>query len=185
MVGAIQVVGGKVSVNVPLTAVEIGAPNQSASFDLHVTRSAVSNYVKDGSDLVIEFDDGRVLRIRGFFAHGDNYNTLVFQAENDATQEGYWISDFSSAAGQGADGVLDSLVSYTFVSEGGNGVLFGLLGAVALGGIALAGTGGGDDDGGKQQPGDTKAPGTPEIAVSDPDHDGRINASGKAEPARS
>ena len=187
---ASSVIGGKVNVDVPVTVSEIAAPPGGANFALHVPRSAVSNYVKDGSDLVIQFDDGRVLRIRNYFAHGDNYNDLVFEADAGSKQEGVWVSDFSRAVGQGADGLADSLVSYTFVSQGSDAALLGMLGAVALGGgVALAAAGGGNDDeskdddkGGAAAPGDNAAPNAPRIAAADPDGNGRVNASGTAEP---
>jgi hypothetical protein len=179
-----SIIGAKVNVNVPVTVSDIEAPGGSANFALNVPRSAVANYVKDGSDLVIEFDDGRVLRIRNYFAHGDNYNDLVFEADAGSEQQGVWVSDFSRAVGQGADGLADSLVSYTFVSKGSDAALLGLLGAVGLGGaVALAASGGGDDEeGGESVSGDITAPDAPRITASDPDGDGRINASGTAEP---
>jgi hypothetical protein len=181
-----SIIGGKVNVNVPVTVSDIAAPEGSANFALNVPRSAVANYVKDGSDLVIEFDDGRVLRIRNYFAHGDNYNNLVFEADAGSEQQGVWVSDFSRAVGQSADGLADSLVSYTFVSSGGDAAILGLLGAVGLGGaVALAASGGGDDDDeddGEPALGDITAPDAPGIAAADPDGDGRINASGTAEP---
>jgi hypothetical protein len=104
---AASVLGGKVNVDVPVSAAEVAAPGAGANFVLHVPRSAVSNYAKDGSDLVIQFDDGRVLRIRGYFSHGENYNDLIFDKDSNSKREGFWVSDFSRAV-SGADGVADS-----------------------------------------------------------------------------
>ncbi|MGN7735979.1 Ig-like domain-containing protein, partial [Ensifer sp. 22564] len=135
----------------------IAAPNGPANFLIAADQANVSNYARSGSDLVIEFADGKVVRIQGFFANGVDYNNLVFVHDN-----GRWLTNFSKALGNG-DGVIDPLVTYEQITDSNStAALLGILGAAAAGGIAAAVGGGGDD-----KPKDTTAPSAPTLSATD------------------
>ncbi|MDW9658554.1 BapA prefix-like domain-containing protein, partial [Sinorhizobium meliloti] len=135
----------------------IAAPNGPSNFFIAADQANVSNYARSGSDLVIEFADGKVLRIQGFFANGADFNNLVFVHDN-----GKWLTNFSQALGNG-DGVIDPLVTYEPISDSNSTMaLLGILGAAAAGGIAAVVGGGGDD-----RPKDRTAPSAPTFTATD------------------
>ncbi|WP_037077053.1 Ig-like domain-containing protein, partial [Rhizobium mesoamericanum] len=137
----------------------IAAPNGPANFLIAADQANVSNYARSGSDLVIEFADGKLVRIQGFFANGVDYNNLVFVHDN-----GRWLTNFSQALGNG-DGVIDPLVTYEQITDSNStAALLGILGAAAAaGGIAAVVGGGGDYD----QPRDATAPAVPTFSATD------------------
>ena len=65
----------------------VAAPGEPTAFVIEGSRENVANYARENSDLIIEFNDGRVLRIRNFFAHGGNYNDLIFEAGGGGSYE--------------------------------------------------------------------------------------------------
>ncbi|MDR0477558.1 MAG: BapA prefix-like domain-containing protein, partial [Desulfobulbaceae bacterium] len=67
-------------VDVPInpTMTTVRASGQPTNFLIAVHEAHVKNYERTGNDLIIQFDDGRELRIDGFFTHGVDYNNLVF-----------------------------------------------------------------------------------------------------------
>ncbi|MEI3853566.1 MULTISPECIES: Ig-like domain-containing protein, partial [unclassified Ensifer] len=137
----------------------IAAPNGPANFLLSTDQKSVSNYVRQGDDLTIEFADGRVLRVQGFFANGADFNNLVFVHDGER-----WLTNFSQALGSGGDGLIDPLVAYERITEGNStAALLGILGAAAAGG-AIAAVSGGDDD---PEPRDTTAPNAPTLVAMD------------------
>ncbi|MDR0476604.1 MAG: BapA prefix-like domain-containing protein, partial [Desulfobulbaceae bacterium] len=56
----------------------VRASGQPTNFLSAAAEAHVKNYERTGNDLIIQFDDGRELRIDGFFTHGVDYNNLVF-----------------------------------------------------------------------------------------------------------
>ncbi len=179
-IAATSPLSGRVKVNVSLDAREVAAPREVTNFILHVARDSVANYSRENNDLVIQFDDGKILRIRRFFEHGADYNNLVFEGDAASGGGDAWLADFTQAVGPGGDGVVDQLVTYELLSGEGEG-LFGLVGLLAAGGglIGLGATAGG---GSSSQNADTTAPAAPTVTVADGDGDDRINAGGTAEP---
>ena len=169
-----------VRIDVSLDAGAVAAPGEPAAFVLHTTRENVANYSRENNDLIIQFDDGRVVRIRGFFAHGENYNNLIFE---DGNGKGNWSTDFTQAVGQGGDGIVDQLVTYEFIADSNTGLL-GIIGGLAAGGglVGLAlGSGGGDGGSAPAPAVDTTPPTAPTVAIAE-NGDGTITVSGKAEP---
>ncbi|MDR0477517.1 MAG: Ig-like domain-containing protein, partial [Desulfobulbaceae bacterium] len=126
-----------VPVNTATTTVQ--APNGAANFLIPANEKHVKNYERSGNDLIIQFDDGKELRINGFFAHSADYNNLVFVHD-----DGQWLTVFDKALG-GSDGIVDPLVAYDPIADSSTGMLLAILGGVAgaAGIVALAAGGGG------------------------------------------
>ena len=118
-----------VNVSVPVNSamITVQAPSQAANFLVAADQTHVKNYARSGNDLIIEFDDGKELRIESFFAHGLDYN-LVFTHDN-----GQWLTVFDKALG-GDDGIVDPLVDYEKLHDS-SAALLGILGAA--GALAL------------------------------------------------
>ena len=87
-----------VRVDVPQGASVVAAPGEPTAFVIEGSRENVANYARENNDLIIEFNDGRVLRIRNFFAHGGNYNDLIFEAGGGGS---YKFSQFRPGNGAG------------------------------------------------------------------------------------
>ena len=118
------------------------------------------NYACDGNDLVIEFDDGKVLRIEGFFTGGAQYNNLVFVDDN-----AQWLANFDPALG-GGDGIADAQVVLERIEDDDSTlILLGLLGAALAGAGGIAAAGGSDEK--PQAETDTTSPSRPDFAAAD------------------
>ena len=136
----------------------VRAPAEPANFLVSGDAETVRNYGRDGSDLVIEFDDGTTLRIEGFFTNGIQANTLVFIQD-----DGRWLANFDPALA-GPDGIADdSVVLEKIGDDDSTLILLGLLGAGLAG--AIAATGGNDDK--PEAARDTLPPSRPVFAADD------------------
>ena len=120
----------------------VAASDAPTNFLVQINKTQVSNYARSGSDLTIEFTDGRTVRIQGFFANGAEFNNLVFVQE-----DGKWLTDFSKAqTGGEGDGIGDAMVQYEPISDS-SAVLLGILGAAGLAAVAAGAGGGGGGSG--------------------------------------
>ena len=120
----------------------VAASDAPTNFLVQINKTQVSNYARSGSDLTIEFTDGRTVRIQGFFANGAEFNNLVFVQE-----DGKWLTDFSKAqTGGEGDGIGDPMVQYEPISDS-SAVLLGILGAAGLAAVAAGAGGGGGGSG--------------------------------------
>ena len=115
------------------------------NFVLTADKESITNYSRVGNELVIEFSDGKTLRIKHFFASGKPICNLIFN--DDGTT---WLTNFSDALTKNGDGILDTNVYYEEIKEQSgfsNAVLLGILGGAAgIGGIAAAIANDDDDD---------------------------------------
>ncbi|WP_035065256.1 Ig-like domain repeat protein, partial [Nitratidesulfovibrio termitidis] len=148
-----------VNVQVALDSRLIGASDSPTNFFIAAEQSSVSNYAREGNDLIISFADGRELRIAQFFEHGADYHNLVF------VHDGSWLTSFDQALEASGDGILDPLVTYESIDDSGAVVaLLGILSGVVA--TALLASDGGGSGGGHLV--DSEAPGQPTIdAVED------------------
>ncbi|CAM1631455.1 FG-GAP repeat [Bartonella apihabitans] len=123
------------------------------NFVLTADKESISNYSRAGNDLIINFADGKTVRIKNFFNAGHPICNLIF-IDDGAT----WLTDFSQALSTNGDGVVDSNVLYEEITDKSgysNAVLLGILGAVGAGsGIAAehANDGNHHDDGNSTPP---------------------------------
>ncbi|MCL1962417.1 MAG: BapA prefix-like domain-containing protein [Desulfovibrionaceae bacterium] len=74
-----------VKVLLPAT-VEAMASDRPANFVLHTSASEISQQAREGDDLVLTMVNGGVVRINGFFAHGEEFNHLTFVAGDQVQQ---------------------------------------------------------------------------------------------------
>ena len=175
-----------VRVDVPQGASVVAAPGEPTAFVIEGSRENVANYARENNDLIIEFNDGRVLRIRNFFAHGGNYNDLIFESGGGGSYES---ANFAQAMEQGGDGIVDQLVSNGSIAGSDIGLL-GIVGGVAAGGglLGLALASGGNKGSSPSAPvapvapKDTTPPSAPTLTLNDGDGDNRVTATGAAEP---
>ena len=175
-----------VRVDVPQGASVVAAPGEPTAFVIEGSRENVANYARENNDLIIEFNDGRVLRIRNFFAHGGNYNDLIFESGGGGSYES---ANFAQAMEQGGDGIVDQLVSNGSIAGSDIGLL-GIVGGVAAGGglLGLALASGGNKGSSPSAPvapvapKDTTPPAAPTLTLNDGDGDNRVTATGAAEP---
>jgi len=162
-----------VPVEVPADGV-VEASNSPTSFALRANASDVTDYARQGSDLVLTMRQGGVTRIKDFFAHGADFNRLVF-VDGGQVQ----VADLSALPALAGDGVTDAqAVAATSAPESGSsgGSLVPILGGLALGAVGIKALNGSSSSG------DTTPPAAPSAHVNDADANGRINASGTAEP---
>lgn len=107
------------------------------NFVLTADKESITNYTRSGNDLVIDFADGKTVRINNFFSAGHPICNLIFI--DDGTT---WLTDFSQALTDNGDGILDTNVYYEEIKDKSGfsqNVLLGILGAAAgAGGIAAA-----------------------------------------------
>lgn len=183
--------GGKASLPVP----------PGSTVKIHAAPKSVLSMAREGDDLIINFEDGSVIRLDGYFAcPPEDIGQLSFA---DPTGAGEWLATLGDAAcftptdttGEAIDyslSPLDSAAtggSAAAASAAGGGIspaLIGLGVAGLAGGIALAASGGGGRSGGGSgngggngggTPPDTTAPTAP---VVDPSNGGSLH--GTAEP---
>lgn len=90
-----------------------GSSAAPANYIVTSSQADVKNYARNGDDLQIEFQDGRVQNIKGFFANGTAFHNLIFMNGGER-----WIADFSNAVDKGGDGVNDPLVTYEKIEDG-------------------------------------------------------------------
>src|SRR5215813_3350097 len=95
------------NVAVPAGAQNVSAPQGPANFLVSASRESVSNYAREGNDLLLSFKDGHTLRIENFFANGAQFNNLVF-----VQGDGSWLASFDQAMVPGGDQIADAAVSY-------------------------------------------------------------------------
>ncbi|MBU9400904.1 BapA prefix-like domain-containing protein [Burkholderia multivorans] len=140
-----SVLSNHVDVPVAAGAQSASSPGGPANFLLSAHKEDVANYARSGNDLIVEFKDGRTLRVQAFFENGADYHNLVFVQD-----DGRFLVHFGSAMQANGDGIVESAVAYAPIGDGlSTGALLGILGGVAAaGGIAAAAASGGGDDGG-------------------------------------
>jgi hypothetical protein len=93
-------------VEVPTSGM-VEASDLHTDFVIHARPSDVSNCAREDNDLVLNMRGGGVVRIKGFFTHGPDFNHLVF-ADGGQTL----FADFSSALTPAGDGVTEPLRTY-------------------------------------------------------------------------
>jgi hypothetical protein len=93
----------------------------------------VSNYGREGNNLILTMRDGHMIRIKGFFAHGVAFNHLVFVDGDQA-----WVANFSQALAPAGDGLDDALVTYAAHDEAAKDGLLPILGALAVGAVGIS-----------------------------------------------
>ena len=131
------------------------------NFVLTADKESISNYSRAGNDLVINFADGKTVRIKNFFNAGHPISNLIF-IDDGAT----WLTDFSQALSANGDGVVDSNVLYEEITDKSgysNGVLLGILGAA--GGISGAAAEASNDDNNHHDDGISTPPAAPLYSV--------------------
>ncbi|WP_310728999.1 BapA prefix-like domain-containing protein, partial [Burkholderia multivorans] len=140
-----SVLSNHVDVPVAAGAQSASSPGGPANFLLSAHKEDVANYARSGNDLIVEFKDGRTLRVQAFFENGADYHNLVFVQD-----DGRLLVQFGSALQASGDGIVESAVAYAPIGDGlSTGALLGILGGVAAaGGIAAAAASGGGGDGG-------------------------------------
>ena len=154
-----SVLANHINVSVSLKNQTVTAPNEPTNFLVSADQQNVSNYARSGNNLVIQFNDGKIIRISDFFTHGLDFNNLVFVHDG-----GKWLTEFDKALG-GGDGVMDPRVTYELISDSAAVLaLLGILGAAAGGVISAANDGNGDDDNTRK---DTTAPSAPTFVAID------------------
>ncbi|MDQ0007805.1 hypothetical protein J2W28_006984, partial [Variovorax boronicumulans] len=169
--------GSKIEVLLQPDVKNVVASGGPGNFMISENQAGVSNYARGGNDLIVELKDGRTVRIQGFFSTEAGVSNLVFVQD-----DGRWLVRFDQAL-SGADGVVDSLVTYEPLTDDASLVLMGILGAAAAG-LGIAAVSGGGGGGGFSVPGpafslpvDTIAPSVPTVNPTS----GRT-LSGTAEP---
>ncbi|MBR8315111.1 BapA prefix-like domain-containing protein [Burkholderia dolosa] len=140
-----SVLSNHVDVPVASGAQSVSSPGGPANFLLSARKEDVANYTRSGNDLVVEFKDGRTLRVQSFFENGADYHNLVFVQD-----DGRFLVQFGSGLQAVGDGIVESAVAYAPIGDSlSTGALLGILGGVAAaGGIAAAAASGGGGDGG-------------------------------------
>ncbi|MDN8007947.1 Ig-like domain-containing protein [Burkholderia multivorans] len=140
-----SVLSNHVDVPVAAGAQSASSPGGPANFLLSAHKEDVANYARSGNDLIVEFKDGRTLRVQAFFENGADYHNLVFVQD-----DGRLLVQFGPALQASGDGIVESAVAYAPIGDGlSTGALLGILGGVAAaGGIAAAAASGGGGDGG-------------------------------------
>ncbi|KGB93325.1 hypothetical protein DM43_341 [Burkholderia cepacia] len=123
----------------------VASPGGPANFLLAAHKEDVANYARSGNDLIVEFKDGRTVRVQAFFENGADYHNLVFVQD-----DGRFLVQFGPGLQATGDGIVDSALVYAPIGDGlSTGALLGILGGVAAaGGIAAAAASGGGGDGG-------------------------------------
>ena len=138
------------NVAVPAGAQTVSAPQGATNFLVSAPRESVSNYAREGNDLLLSFKDGHTLRIENFFANGTGANNLVF-----VQGDGSWLASFDQAMVPGGDQIADAAVSYAPISSStSTKALLALLGLAVGGGIIAAVASGGGGGGGDSNSGD-------------------------------
>ncbi|ONN93070.1 calcium-binding protein, partial [Burkholderia cenocepacia] len=162
----------------------VASPGGPANFLLSAHKEDVANYARSGNDLVVEFKDGRTVRVQAFFENGADYHNLVFVQD-----DGRFLVQFGPALQATGDGIVDAALTYAPIGDGlSTGALLGILGGVAAaGGIAAAAaSGGGGDDGGSGASGGGTPTGPARLAIDSIDGqstDGNGNiVTGRASP---
>jgi hypothetical protein len=172
--------GNGARVEVPPSGV-VAAQDRRTDFMVRAHPSDVSNYARDGNDLVLHLRDGGAIRIQGFFAHGVDFNHLVFVDGGNALPV-----DFSSALTPAGDGIDDAQVITGAAATPSGGMWLPVLGALAVGAVGVGSlNGGGSDTPPPTQPGVT-VPDAPQVALLNDTgvagdkitSDGRLNLGG-------
>jgi hypothetical protein len=151
-------------VEVPANGV-IDASDSSTNFTLQASTSDVASYARQGDDLVLTMRNGEAVRIHGFFAHGVDFNHLIL-VNGDQAQE----VDLAAVLTAPADGVDAAPAAEEAGARYAS--LLSILGGLAVGVAGIHSLVGGGN----------VAPATPNANLDDADANGRINASGTAEP---
>ncbi|WP_155624472.1 Ig-like domain-containing protein, partial [Burkholderia diffusa] len=169
-----SVLSNHVDVPVAKDSQVAASPGGPANFLLSAHKEDVANYARSGNDLVVEFKDGRTLRVQAFFENGADYHNLVFIQD-----DGRFLVQFGPALQATGDGIVDSALIYAPIGDGlSTGALLGILGGVAAaGGIAAAAASGGGDGGGSGGSGSGGTPTGP-ARLSIDSVDGQVIAGG-------
>ncbi|WP_422538715.1 Ig-like domain-containing protein, partial [Bartonella apihabitans] len=132
------------SVKLTVNSGSVDSGGKPHNFVLTADKESITNYTRSGNDLVIDFVNGKTVRINNFFSSGQPICNLIFI--DDGTT---WLTDFGQALTDNGDGIVDTNVFYEEIKDKSGfsqNVLLGILGAAAgVGGIAAAVSGGGDD----------------------------------------
>ncbi|ONT66435.1 hypothetical protein A8E43_03275, partial [Burkholderia cenocepacia] len=105
----------------------VASPGGPANFLLSAHKEDVANYARSGNDLVVEFKDGRTVRVQAFFENGADYHNLVFVQD-----DGRFLVQFGPALQATGDGIVDAALTYAPIGDGlSTGALLGILGGVA------------------------------------------------------
>jgi len=152
---------------------EVQANDRSTDFVIKGDPLNVSNYAREGDDLVINMRSGEVVRIKDFFVYGVDFNHLVFTSADGGPA---LFTNFSAALTPTGDGIDDPLVTYYETTGSENGPLVPVLSAVMIGAVALTKLD-------NHSPPPKVAPAAPgNLIVTDTDHDYKPYATGTAAP---
>ncbi len=116
--------------------------SESSHVALNIPPEAVARYTRDGSDLIVQMQDGEVLRISNFYAAAEQPSQLYLVGEEeqlmavDLSQAA--ASDGVLAASYASEGTLSGFTSLTSIA-GAAGSTLGLGTAAMIGGVAVAG----------------------------------------------
>ncbi|WP_310678087.1 BapA prefix-like domain-containing protein, partial [Burkholderia multivorans] len=108
-----SVLSNHVDVPVAAGAQSASSPGGPANFLLSAHKEDVANYARSGNDLIVEFKDGRTLRVQAFFENGADYHNLVFVQD-----DGRLLVQFGSALQASGDGIVESAVAYAPIGDG-------------------------------------------------------------------
>ncbi len=140
--------------------------SESSHVALNISPEAVTSYTREGSDLIVQMQNGEVLRISNFYAAAEQPSELYLVGEEeqlvavDLSQAA--ASDGIIAASYASEGTLSGFTSLTSVAGAAGGTL-GLGTGAIIGGVAIAGgvavadeidrrSDSGSNDGGSSQP---------------------------------
>lgn len=142
--------------------------SESSHVALNIPPEAVTSYTREGSDLIVQMQNGEVLRISNFYAAAEQPSQLYLVGEEeqllavDLSQAA--ASDGILAASYASEGTLSGFTSLTSAAGAAGGTL-GLGTAAVIGGTAIAGgvavaeevnrrndSGSNDNGGGSTQP---------------------------------
>ncbi|MBX3598442.1 MAG: FG-GAP repeat protein [Rhizobiaceae bacterium] len=122
----------------------ISAPQAQSNLVIQDSASNVTNYIRQGSDLIVQMESGKSYLIRNFAINGADFHNLIFSQGSVNT-----LVDLSGAFISVPAGILPAgAITLEVLGAGtSTGVLLGILGtAVAVGGVGAAlATGGGGD----------------------------------------
>ncbi|KAB0546849.1 BapA prefix-like domain-containing protein [Pseudomonas argentinensis] len=116
--------------------------SESSHVALNIPPEAVTSYTREGPDLIMQMQNGEVLRISNFYASVEQPSQLYLVGEEeqlvavDLSQAA--ASDGILAASYASEGTLSGFTSLTSVAGAAGGTL-GLGTATVIGGVAIAG----------------------------------------------
>lgn len=144
--------------------------SHSSIVKLHVERADISQYARNGNDLIVTLNSGEVITLKNFYV-GDaqGASQLVLEESNGAL---WWIEDPAAVEQYESIASTDALLASSGSDAGGAAIWPWALGGLAVaGGIAVAASGGGggggddDDDATPGNPGNPGNPGDPDTTA--------------------